>query len=321
MDDIICESKIDDIDDRLNMLNNLHPKLEFTIEKENLGKIAFLDMTIHNNQGRLTSGWFRKETDTGLTLNYHSQAPLKYKKSVVISFVHRIYRACSNWHTFDTGMSEAIKILIDNQYPESFIYPIINATIQKLVTKNCENDDDDDVSSTNDMNLSLDSNACLDLVNEKDKFLFFLAYRGKPTDLLSKSLKRLNAPCKTIMTTRKLKTCLPSLKPLVPKMLLSNVVYKLNCPGCSASYVGQTARHLQRRVREHLGSRGTMKIHFEQCSVDPLTICEDDIVTVLDQCNSISKLLSLEALYINQIKPALNTKDEFRSRTLTLKVY
>ena len=64
-----------------------------------------------------------------------------------------------------------------------------------------------------------------------------------------------------------------------------------------------------------------MKIHFEQCSVDPLTICEDDIVTVLDQCNSISKLLSLEALYINQIKPALNTKDEFRSRTLTLKVY
>ena len=75
------------------------------------------------------------------------------------------------------------------------------------------------------------------------------------------------------------------------------------------------------RVREHLGSRGTMKIHFEQCSVDPLTICEDDIVTVLDQCNSISKLLSLEALYINQIKPALNTKDEFRSRTLTLKVY
>jgi len=64
-----------------------------------------------------------------------------------------------------------------------------------------------------------------------------------------------------------------------------------------------------------------MKVHFEQCLVDPRTICEETIVTVLDQCNSTSKLLSLEALYIDQIKPALDTKDEFRSRTLTLKVY
>ena len=29
----------------------------------------------------------------------------------------------------------------------------------------------------------------------------------------------------------------------------------------------------------------------------------------------------LEALFIEQIKPVLNSKDEFRSRTLTLKLY
>ena len=171
------------------------------------------------------------------------------------------------------------------------------------------------------MYVSLDSNACARVFDDKDKFKFFIAYRGKPTDVLAKSFKKLNAPCKLIMTTRKLKTCLPSLKPLVPKMLLSNVVYKLTCPGCTASYVGQTVRHIQRRVREHLGNKGIMKTHFETCNVNQLSIKDNSFVSILDKTNRISKLLTLEALYINQIKPVLNTKDEYKSRTLTLKLY
>ena len=123
------------------------------------------------------------------------------------------------------------------------------------------------------------------------------------------------------MATRKLKTCLPSLKTTVPKMLLSNVVYKLTCPSCTASYVGQTVRHVQQRVREHLGNKGIMKSHFDLCNIDPVSIQDYQFVTILDKANRLSKLLTLEALYITQIKPSLNTKDEFRSRTLTLKLY
>ena len=152
---------------------------------------------------------------------------------------------------------------------------------------------------------------------------FCVSYMGKPTDMLAKQFKRLNAPCKVIMTTRKLKTCLSSLKPVVPRVLLSNVVYKLTCPGCRASYVGQTVRHVQQRVREHLGNKGTMKIHFHQCSAidNTFPVNENDILFILDKANNVNKLLTLEALYIHEIKPRLNTKDEYRSRTLTLKLY
>ena len=166
-------------------------------------------------------------------------------------------------------------ILSNNQYPESFIYPILNSTISKLVhndnldTSNNAVDDIDTV--------SLDPNACLDIIADKDKFLFFINYRGKATDKLAHSYKKLNASRKVIMTTRKIKTCLPSLKPSVPRMLLSNVVYQLVCSGCESSYVGQTVRHLQSRVREHLGSRGTMKVHFEKCGVCPSTFSEISI--------------------------------------------
>ena len=72
-------------------------------------------MTLYNNNGQLSSGWYRKPTDTGLTLNFHSLAPLRYKKSVVIGFVHRIYRSCSTWQLFHQGLEEAKQILVNNQ--------------------------------------------------------------------------------------------------------------------------------------------------------------------------------------------------------------
>ena len=41
-------------------------------------------------------------------------------------------------------------------------------------------------------------------IPEKDWFRFFVTYRGKPTDQLAMSFKKLNTPVKVIMTTRKL---------------------------------------------------------------------------------------------------------------------
>ena len=80
MDDIICEIHKDEIDDRLKVLNNLHPCLKFTHELEKDCQLPFLDMLIINQDGKLYSKWYRKPTDTGLILNFHSLAPLKYKK-------------------------------------------------------------------------------------------------------------------------------------------------------------------------------------------------------------------------------------------------
>ena len=63
-----------------------------------------------------------------------------------------------------------------------------------------------------------------------------------------------------------------------------------------------------------------MKVHFEKCGVSPSSFSESS-VQILHKNHSLARLLALEALYINEIKPKLNVKDEFRSRTLTLKVY
>jgi len=117
------------------------------------------------------------------------------------------------------------------------------------------------------------------------------------------------------MTMRKMKTVLHSLKPQIPRMLQSNVVYKINCPGCMSGYVGQTTRHLLRRFREHTGNTGPVKSHLESCNI---TI-DENIISVIGKYQNLPELLTLEALFIREINPSLNTKDEYRSRTLTLK--
>ena len=101
--------------------------------------------------------------------------------------------------------------------------PIINSTICKIVSEDKDNianetEESENVTIVND-------NECLNVVSEKDKFRFFVNYRGKATEKLASDFRRLNAPCKVVMTTRKVKTVMPSLKSPVPRMHMSNVVY------------------------------------------------------------------------------------------------
>ena len=62
---------------------------------------------------------------------------------------------------------------------------------------------------------------------------------------------------------------LPSLKPQIPRMLQSNVVYEIKYTGCNSCYIGQTTRHPQRCFKEHTVNVGPMKYHLEQGTFTP----------------------------------------------------
>ena len=97
MDDIIRDIKGNQIDAKLAEINRIHPSLKFTIEREEGNSIPFLNMKISRMEEKLSSTWYTKSTDTGLTMNFHALAPIKKKRSVVAGLVHRIHRACSSW--------------------------------------------------------------------------------------------------------------------------------------------------------------------------------------------------------------------------------
>ena len=93
MGDILTIEMYNEIDDHLTQINSLHPNLKFTVEVENeKGELPFLDTKlIHKKDGNLESMWYRKKTDTGLAINYHALAPLKYKRNMIITLVHRTF--------------------------------------------------------------------------------------------------------------------------------------------------------------------------------------------------------------------------------------
>ena len=152
-------------------------------------------------------------------------------------------------------------------------------------------------------------------IGDKDKFRLFIQYRGKASDELAQKLHQINAPCRVIMTMRKLKTMLPSLKPVVACMMKSNIVYKITCPRCQACYVGATTRHLRCRFSEHRSRTGcSVKRHIIQCGVK---LGDDDIV-ILGGNNQEDQLFTLEAIFQHDIRPTINGKEEFRTKTLSI---
>ena len=265
---------------------------------------------------KLESTWYTKPTDTGLIMNYHALAPKKYKRSVVSGFVHRIYRSCSTWKHIHDSLEKAKEVLIKNQYPPSFFDPIIKDTLQKVIQPEPKGDVEDSDISVTQSDISMDSDILIQYT-DKEKFRFFVQYRGKSTEEFARSLHRCQAPCKVIMTLRKLKTVTPALKPSVEKFMKSKVVYKITCPRCNACYVGQTSRHLKTRFSEHRNNAGPVKTHFGQCD-NALT--EDCIEVLASTQKTEVHLITLEALFIKEIEPTINTKDEYRQRTLKIKL-
>ena len=92
-----------------------------------------------------------------------------------------------------------------------------------------------------------------------------LQNRGRESDHFARQLRSQNVS--TIFTTRKLRSCLPSLKSKVIKPLTSRVVYRIQCPGCISCYVGRTARHLTTRLTEHKRRTSPLGAHFSDCKV------------------------------------------------------
>ena len=223
----------------------------------------------------LSSTWYTKPTDTGLVMNFHALAPNKYKRSVVSGMVHRIVRACSSDDNVQSSLIKAKAILMKNQYPAHFVDQIFQHTLDKI--KAAEQADTDesvlDLTESNNeshdnSNDSLETNASIpndchgSNIDNKEKFRFFVQYRGKCTDHFSRALHKLGAPCVVVKTLRKLKTVMPSLKTPVVKEFKSCVVYQITCPSCLACYVGQTSRHLLTRFTEHKNNSGLLERHF-----------------------------------------------------------
>ena len=152
----------------------------------------------------------------------------------------------------------------------------------------------------------------------RGKMMFRIQYRGPETYTFMKKLVTNLVPIVPVYTTQKLRFIISGPKPTIEMSVRSNIVYRITCPNCSASYVGCTYRHLCTRIKEHFNSGGTMREHIQVCGVNFDGL--ENTVIIDSSPDSIKRLLILEALHIRELKPQLNKRDEFRSRRLRLRL-
>ena len=76
--------------------NTQRPSITFTIEKENIGKLPFLDILIDRNNDKITTTVYRKPTHTGQYLHYISNHPKNTEQVIVNSVQNRSTVICSN---------------------------------------------------------------------------------------------------------------------------------------------------------------------------------------------------------------------------------
>jgi hypothetical protein len=80
---IIYHMNNTDVDITLTDFSNIHPKLQFTLEKEHSSCINFLDITIHRTDSAFEYNIFRKPTATSHIIHNSSCHPPEHKSMAI----------------------------------------------------------------------------------------------------------------------------------------------------------------------------------------------------------------------------------------------
>ena len=287
----------------LNFLNNRHPKIKFTIEKQNNHSIAFLDVFISgiNNQN-LTLQTYYKSTYTGLLLNFKSFTSFSYKISLIKCLIDRSLKICNNWNSFYNNMENIKSNLIKNAYPPF----LIDKVIKKYL----------------DYKFSSHQNQ---LKDKLDVHYFKLPYIGNLLHHIKNKLSKLckefhkeNFNIKLVFSSFKIKSYFAYKDP-IPNDLKSFLVYRFTCASCSSSYIGKNCCHFKTRIEEHIKKDNKSHIfkHLhssETCFDSYNSLC----FKIIDKANSKFHLKIKEALHINWRKPNLNAQQNHLALTLSL---
>uniref|UniRef100_A0A5S6QQD0 Reverse transcriptase domain-containing protein n=1 Tax=Trichuris muris TaxID=70415 RepID=A0A5S6QQD0_TRIMR len=116
----------------LDHLNVLFPgKVNFTMEREEKGKLPFLDSLVIRDQGHIKTKVFRKPTNSERYLNFFSNHPLNVKKGIITGMVDRAYFLRHGDYLKDE-IKHISQTLLRNGYPKKFAEATISERLLKL---------------------------------------------------------------------------------------------------------------------------------------------------------------------------------------------
>nr|XP_060617816.1 uncharacterized protein LOC132767173 [Anolis sagrei ordinatus] len=203
----------------LDHLNSIHPNIQFTMEKENEGRLPFLDvLVIRKPDQQLGHTVYRKPTHTNRYLHKNSNHHPSQKRSTIKALADRAKRICEP-HLLQDELNHLNWALQANGYSTS--------DIRRAARPRTSHESQDE---------------------DPPRGKVFLPYIKGTTDRIGKLMRKHNI--QTIYKpTKKIQQMLRSAKDKRDP-LTSSGVYRIPC-SCGQVYIGTTKRSAQTRIKEH----------------------------------------------------------------------
>jgi hypothetical protein len=239
---------------------------------------------------------------------------MRYKTSVIRSYVHRAYKTCSSANDIASELKRSKQILVNNGFSNTLVDQEINkyqarqARPQEQENRGAKHT----VYYQNQMSSAykMDERVLKSIIqrnvqccSDDDTVHVQVYYKNRKTS----SLVMKNNPIKTSS-----------------KLQSTNVLYKFTCPheDCklqqNVEYIGMTTTTLSRRLTCHLSSGGP-KEHMRSLHRTTLTrkTLEDNTI-IIKQYHDPVRLAVAEALLKREATPAINSQTAGFARTLKL---
>ena len=138
VDDILAA--FDNEQDSLNFLdflNNRHPNIKFTTEKQINHSIAFIDVFVSdiNNQNIILQT-YQKSTYERLLSNFQSFTSFSYKISLIVCFIDKSFKICNNWNSFHSDIENVKSNFIKNAFHPFLINKLIRTYLDHKFSSN-----------------------------------------------------------------------------------------------------------------------------------------------------------------------------------------
>ncbi|KYN26684.1 hypothetical protein ALC57_03945 [Trachymyrmex cornetzi] len=182
------------------------------------------------NNNHLELDWHHKPTFSGKYLNFLSAHSISQKKGIVMGMTDRAV-ILSEQKFHQKNIKLVIDTLLRNNYPIEFIFEIIFKRLKFLFAKRHVEE------KKNSENLIRTP-------------WFVIPYTLTTSDKFSSICKNENLKL-LYFNNNKFNRFTKVQKGILPKYCNKNMIYKIECKDCDASYVGQTSRKLSSRIAEH----------------------------------------------------------------------
>jgi hypothetical protein len=284
VDDVLVITNQKEIPNLLNQINEQHPSIKFTIEREKDNCLPFLDLLLKRKENSIEIGIYRKPTNTDRYITKNSFTTHQHKYSAFRSMIHRLYRLPLNINNFMTELKNIERIASVNGFKKS--------EIDNLVHRHCRKLKRAKITTLKEENK-----------NNSSKFRKF-TFLGTPSMEIERVLRDYDIRC-VFGNKGKLRELLgnPKDKPLP---LESSGIYSIQCENCPAKYIGQTRRKIKKRFAEHVSY--VKKNEIEKSSIAKHMNHNDHLFTLKNL--KVEKLVH-EDIYLDAFESYFIQNNEF----------